>query len=73
VKEKSLTSAFKFSYACGFAVELALPTASFPFLISSLAIERLWDAPDFPGSAGLFLLVPRGWKSSRFRWRLSAT
>ena len=39
-------------------MELALPTASFPSLISSLAIERLWDAPDFAGSAGLFLLAP---------------
>ena len=35
-----------------------MPTDNFPSLISSLAIERFWDPPDFAGSGALFLLAP---------------
>ena len=58
VCEKLVTSTFTLSYTCGFALELALPTASLPSVISNFPMERLLGAPSFAGSADSFALGP---------------
>src|SRR4029077_7507651 len=58
VAEKSVNSIFSLSYTFGLAVEFALPTVSFPSLISNLATDSAGGAPGLAGSEDCFALDP---------------